>query len=475
MEISQQSVCSLLEALRTRQLSIQELLAYYQARVKKYNAKLNALVCTDFAAADKAAHGCAEQFLHGLPMTVKDSIEVAGFTATAGITALAEHRPAQHAKAVQQLVDAGAVIFGKSNTSAYVGDIQTYNPLFGVTHNPWDQRYSPGGSSGGAACAVAAGLTSWELGSDLAGSVRIPAHACGIYGHKPSYGLVPYDGHISGRLQAAAPVDMAAMGPLARSADDLELMMNLLVGTAPDMNVATKVKLPRPRHKTLRAFRVALWLGDEDFSVDAEVNAVLVGAVEKLARAGLKIDARARPGFSLSEAFDVYQRLLWPLTTSTLPPRVFDEIKKMAAAGGGEGTEDVRRFRCYAAALHREWLEANERRAQMRLNWRDFFREYDVLLCPVSPVAAIMHDHSKDLMARTISINGQQRWYWEQLRWVSLASAAYLPATVMPVGQTATQLPVGMQVIGPCMEDLTPITFAKCAASVLGGFVPPPL
>ena len=423
-------------------------------------------------AAQKAARRRHTGPLRGLPMTIKDSIEVAGFPATAGVTAFAAHRPARHADAVQRLDDAGAIIFGKSNTPAYVSDMQTYNPLFGVTNNPWDLRYSPGGSSGGAACAVAAGLTAWELGSDLAGSIRIPAHACGVYGHKPSFGLVSYRGHISGRLDAAASPDMSVMGPLARSADDLALMLGLIAG--PSDASGAKIKLSPPRRKRLSSFRAAVWLNDPAFPIDDAAAAVLAEAVEKLARAGLKIDANARPDFTLADGFDVYQRLLWPLTTSTLPPRVFDEIRKSATAEDGVSVE-VSRFRRYSTALHREWLEANEKRANLRRRWDDFFRRYDVLLCPVSPVAAIPHDHSKDLMTRTITVNGRARWYWEQLVWVSLASTAYLPATVLPAGHTQAGLPIGLQAIGPYQEDLTPITFAQCAARALGGFTPPPL
>ena len=480
-EPAQRSATELAAALARREIGSRELLERYLERIGRLNPALNAVVTLDperaRAAADAAdaaaARGELKGPLHGLPVTIKDTLETAGMRTTAGAKAYAEHMPKQNAAAVQRLVDAGAIVFGKTNTPLFAGDTQTYNDIFGVTNNPWDPARTPGGSSGGSAAAIAAGFSALELGSDIAGSIRNPAHYCGVYGHKPTWGIVPGRGHIPGPPGTLARTDISVVGPLARSAADLDLILDLIAGPLPDQAVAWRLALPPPRHKQLRDYRIAAWLDDDDIPTDDAVKHALEETIRALERAGARVDTKARPALKLRDAFDAFLRLLWPVTTGRAPDKVFARLREEAARSAPDDDSARARIARYSTATHREWLAANEAREQHRALWHAFFGEYDVLLTPVTSVCAPPHDHSTDLLARTIVVNGETRWYWEQIAWAGLVGMAYLPATVAPVG-IANGLPVGVQIIGPYLEDRTPIDFAARLGEVIGGFVPPP-
>jgi amidase len=352
------------------------------------------------------------------------------------------------------------VVIGKTNVPIYTTDLQSYNVLFGATSNPWDLSRTCGGSSGGAAAAVACGLTDFELGSDIGGSIRIPAHFCGIYGHKPSFGQVPFRGHIPPPPGDLAAPDLAVIGPLARSAEQLSRTLRVLAPA-----------LPAAPPRRIETFRVAAWFDDADFPLDRAVREVLDTALDRLAAAGVSISFE-RPVPALREVFDNYLRLLWPLTTAHLTPRALQRLVENSA---GHATDSWHaRLARYATASHRDWLAANEARARLRARCRDFFSDRDLLLLPVGPVTAFAHDHSDDLMARSIVVDGRQRWYWEQMAWISLATAAYLPATVAPAGLARDGLPVGLQIVGPELADFSTIEFARRMEAVLGGFRAPP-
>ena len=470
----------LLGGLRTGEVSSRELLETCLVRVERLNPGLNAVVTIDAvgarsragaADARRASRG-AVGALHGLPATIKDSFETAGLRTTSGAPVYSKHVPATNADAVQRLEDAGSLVFGKTNVPIHAGDLQSYNALFGATNNPWDTTRTCGGSSGGAAAAVAAGLTAFELGSDIGGSIRIPAHFCGVYGHKPSYGAIPLRGHIPPPPGSLAAPDMAVAGPIARSAADLDLLLGVLTGANGPVVAGWKPVLPAPRARRLQDFRVALWLDDPELPVDDHVRAAIQGTVQALRKSGVKVDEAARPGITLEENFDDYLRLLWPVTTAQLSDRAFARVQE---AGRGADPDSAHgRLARYSSAGHREWLRLNEKREVVRARWCTFFERYDVLLCPVGPVCAFAHDHSEDLIARTIVVNGQRRWYWEQLAWISLATLAWLPATAAPIGRSPGGLPVGMQIIGPYFEDRSCIEFAKLLADVAGGFEAPP-
>ena len=438
---------ALVRALRAREISSRELLDAYLDRIEQVNPAINAVVTIDAEAARAAATAADEQIargqelgaLHGLPMTVKDALETAGMRTTSGFPDLAEYVPARDADAVARLRGQGAVIFGKTNLPTFAMDWQTYNPIFGTTNNPWDLTRTPGGSSGGPAAAVAAGMTALDMGSDLSGSLRQPAHTTGVFTLKPSFGVVPGRGHIPGPPGTLSNTDMAVLGPIGRTADDLDLALDVLAGPDEWSATAWQLRLPPARGRSLSEYRVGVWLDDSTCPVDSEVLGVLEAAVTQLASAGARIDIAARP-VDLADSNALFVNLL------------------MAAVS--PGTPD--------------WNQTNERRQQLRARWQAFFRSFDVLLTPVSPVAAIAHDHTGDVFSRTITVNGSARPYVEQGVWTGLARVAYLPAAVAPFGRTTGGLPVGVQVIAPYLEDRTAIDVARHIERHLGGFVAPP-
>lgn len=441
------SATELVAALRDRTLSSRELLETFLARIDELNPSLNAFVTIDVEraldaarAADEAtARGTATGALHGLPMTIKDAIETAGLRTTAGAPEMADYVPARDADAVARLRAHGAVIFGKTNLPVFAMDWQTYNPVVGTTNNPWDTTRTPGGSSGGAAVAVATGMTGLELGSDIRGSLRQPAHNTGVFALKPTFGIVPVRGHIPGPPGTLSTPDMAVLGPIGRSADDLDLALDVLAGPDATMAKAWRLRLPPPRGRSLRDYRIAVWLDDPACPVDAEVLDVLANAVTALRGDGLPVDETARP-LTLAEASQVFEQL----------------------------------FRAAVSPGAADWNIVNEHRQQQRAQWERFFRSYDAVLTPVSPVAAIPHDHAGEPPSRSIVVNGRLRPYEDQSTWTGLAAGSYLPAVSVPVGLTRGGLPVGMQVIAPYLEDRTAIDVARQIERCLGGFQAPP-
>jgi len=388
---------------------------------------------------------------------------------------LAEHVPQRDADSVARLRGAGAIVFGKTNLPIFAGDGQTFNDVFGTTNNPWDLTRTPGGSSGGAAAAIAAGLAPLELGSDIAGSIRNPAHYCGVYGHKPTHRIVPNRGHIPGAPGELALADLGVVGPIARSADDLDLALGVLAGANPDDAIAWKLTLPPPRRSSLREYRFAAWLDDPEAPVDAAVTERLRATVDALRATGAQVDEAARPGPTLAKMHRVFQQLLLGVSVSGLLDGEFDAIRD--AASRLPATEDgaVPRFLRFTTQTKRDWNAANEARAQMRAAWAAFFRDYDVLLCPAAPTAAFAHDHTPPhLGVRMTLVNGVPRPLDDAIVWAGFGSAALLPATVAPVGRTSGGLPVGVQIVGPYLEDRTTIDVARRLADVIGGYVRPP-
>jgi amidase len=364
-------------------------------------------------------------------------------------------------------------VLGKTNLPAYAADWQTFNDLFGTTSNPWNESRTPGGSSGGSAAAVAAGLSALELGGDIGGSIRNPAGWCGVFGHKTSYGIVPARGTLPAPPGTLAPADLAVRGPIARSADDLELALGVLAGPdAPDA-VAWRLELPPPRCSRLEDYRVALWLDDDRFPIADEVRAPLEHAAAALAEAGARVDAEARPNVDLTEAVRLRRELVYPILALGLSTEEFGEAAERARRVAPEAADPEALWVRFATQPHRDWLRARERRERMRAAWADFFREFDAVLCPVAPVAAIPHDHSP-VEGRTLEVDGVTRPYGDLGSWISLAGVGYLPATVAPVGRTRAGLPVGIEIVGPYLEDHTTIDLAGRLSELIGGFEPPP-
>jgi amidase len=328
---------------------------------------------------------------------------------------------------------------------------------------------------GPAAHARAAGLTPLEVGSDLAGSIRLPAHFCGVFGHKPSFGLVSMRGHVPGPPGTLSRSDISVAGPLARSADDLALALDLLAGPDPEDEPAWRLELPPPRHAALADYRIAAWLDDPACPIDKDMLEVLQGAVERIRAAGVRVDERARPdGVDLAQSDRVFYALMTATLGAGLPPKVFDKAIQTAAAGEAADTDYNARFAHGASTRHADWLRLNEKRQRLRKAWAEFFRDYDVLLCPVAHTPAFPHDQSNPVANRRLTINGEPRPYMQVVTWVGLAGVVYLPSTVVPVGRTKAGLPVGVQVVGPYLEDRTTIEFARHLERLTGGFVAPP-
>jgi amidase len=472
----------LCDRLRRGELKSRELLELQLERVAKHDPRINAVVTLAAAraraqadAADLAlSRGRVLGPLHGLPITIKDSFETEGIRTTCGAPELAEHVPARDAVAVARLRAAGAIVFGKTNTPYMTSDWQSYNDVFGTTRNPWNPERTPGGSSGGAAAAVAAGFSALELGSDIGGSIRVPSHWSGVFGHKPSYGIIPQRGHIPFAPGSFAEPDLNVHGPIARSVEDLELGLDVLAGASDLESVGWRLELPKPRRASLSEYRIAAWLDDADFPVDGEVKRVHAEAIEKLRRAGARVDERARPKLGLLEVSRTYRWLLMPVMTSSLPPAARESLRQLVA-GAAPGDESEMLFTARTTtASHHDWMAAHEERERLRAEFAAFFAVYDALLLPVNPVAAIPHDQETPFPMRTIAVNGVKRPYTDLFGWIAPVTMCKLPATVVPAGRTRENLPVGLQIAGPYLEDRTTLDLAKRAASVLGGFTPPP-
>jgi len=475
------SATEIVAGIRAKEVSSRELLAAFLDRVER-RRDLNAVVTLDVERATAAATRADEAVaageplgaLHGLPMTVKDAFETEGLRTTSGAPELADHVPERDADAVARLRAAGAVIFGKSNLPLYAGDIQTYNEVFGVTNNPWDRGCCAGGSSGGAAAALAARLTPLELGSDIGGSIRNPAHYCGVTGLKPTFGIVPIRGHIPGPPGSLSEGDIGVAGPMARTVPDLELALDVLAGPDETRAVAWRLELPSPRADAVGGYRVATWLDDPYAPIDRSVGELVERAVGTLAEGGAKIDEGASLGVDLEEIAEVFIQLLIGVLANGYPPEVLAGADEMAPALDPEDRSLSAWFLRGLTQRKRDWNEAHERREQIRARWAELFTRVDVLLCPIAATAAFPHDHDPDQLGRTVSVNGEQRPGLETLVWAGLVGMAHLPSAVVPVGKTAEGKPVGIQVVAPYLEDRTALDVARRLHALVGDIGAPP-
>jgi amidase len=470
------SAIELATAIATREVSSREALAHLVERVDRLDGPLNAVVTRDlesaFAAADRAdgalARGDEIGPLHGVPMTVKDSFSTAGMRTTSGAPELAAHMPTDDAAPVAAVRRAGAVVWGKTNLPIYAGDMQSYNDVFGTTANPWDVDRTPGGSSGGSAAALAARFTPLEIGSDIGGSIRLPATMSGVYGHKPSYGIVPSHGQIPGPPGTLTQADIAVVGPMARTVADLALALDLMTGPDRWNSPAWRLELPPPRATDLARLRVGTWFADDACRLDPEVATCLDGFVDRLEEAGCRVEREVTPGFDLMKAAVRFQALVTAAVSGGFSPT---QIEEFAAA---EGDDPVAVTKLQSSMRHRQWLSHNEGRLQLRRRFETFFEDHDVLLLPVMPCVAIHHDHSEPIAARVVPTELGPRPYWEINRWMAPAGACFLPATVIPVDVAASGLPVGVQIVGPYLHDRTTLAFAAAAEAIVGPCPTPP-
>ena len=477
------SAAQLVAALADKRVSSVELVDFAISRIEANDKSINAVVVRDFeharaaaVAADAALARGERRPLLGLPMTVKEMFNIAGLPTTWGDPKFKDWRPSADALAVARLKAAGAVILGKTNVPLDLADWQSYNEIYGTTNNPWDLARTPGGSSGGAAAALAADFVPLELGSDIGGSLRAPAHYCGVFSHKPSLDLIPQRG-AGPPGTPAIPVrgDLAVVGPMARNAADLALELDILAG--PDElsdGIGYKLALQPPRHQDIKSFKVLAIDTHPLYPTAAGVREALDRLAGRLEQSGTSV-ARTGPRVpDLAKTAQVYVQLLAGFYAANLSPeryrRAEDAVKSLP-----EDDESLAAFRLRGiTSSHRDWILASRVRSGLRQRWQDLFKEFDVVLCPVMPTPAFPHDHTEDRRKRRLDIDGKQLPYQDQIVWASMATLCGLPATVAPIERSAEGLPIGVQILGGYLEDRTTIAFAGMIEREFGGFTPPP-
>lgn len=480
------AMTTLARRIRRKEVSSVELVEDCLRRIERLNPMVNAVVTVDperaLAAARRADAALTESgpkgALHGIPVTVKDVLATAGLRTTYGSERLKDTVPAEDDPAVARLVGAGAVVVGKTNCPEFAMDLETSNRLFGATRNPWDLDRSPGGSSGGSAAAVSAGLSPLDVGTDLIGSLRLPAHYCGVFAHKPTFGIVPRYGFArKAPVGMRVPPDLLVTGPIARSAEDLITALQVLSGPDAPASVAWTLSLPPPRQSDLGAFRVAVWPEDPACPLEPEVSAALSDALDRLSGAGLALDEACPAGLSLEQVIDTSNKVLYGALSAVVTSRL--PLKALAAPLFSLFEVPLEPFRTARSLLqlHAQWLEAQETRESHRLCWQEFFSKYDALICPVSPFPAPPSSSNALVPAvlRSVRHGSHVRSSTDQLAWNTIASEALLPATAVPIGLTDTGLPIGIQLVGPYLEDLTPLRLATLTQEALGELPSPPL
>jgi amidase len=483
-EWSYKSAVELTAALTAKKVSAVELTRDAINRIERHDGKVNAMCVRDFdraltaaREADAALARGERKPLLGLPMTVKESYNIAGLPTTWGMPEQKDFIAREDALPITRVKDAGTVILGKTNVPIGLGDWQSYNDIYGVTNNPYDLGRTPGGSSGGSSAALAAGYGPLSIGSDIGGSLRVPAFHCGVYAHKPTFELIATRGHISPpRPPLPFERDLSVIGPMARSAADLSLLLDVMAGPDPiEAGKAYRLDLPAARHGALREFRVLVIDTDPVLPTDTAVRGTINRLAEALAQAGTRIERGSPllPDFAASSR--LYMRMLMSFLSSTFAPDAYAGAKA-AAEALPEGDNSLAAERLRGIALsHRDWVIATMGRTRLRAQWRELFNTFDAVICPIMPTPAYPHDHSPDQEARRINIDGKDYVYPDQLAWPGIATLPGLPATAIPTGFAPDGLPVGVQIVGPWLEDRTPLKLAELIEREFGGFTPPPM
>jgi amidase len=461
---------------RARKIGCLDLLDHHIERIERLDGLTNAVVVRDFDRARRRARALDQTSgqtpsLFGVPMTIKESFDVEGLPTTWGDERFRNSIAATNALAVDRLIEAGAVILGKTNVPVMLTDYQSYNPIYGTTNHPWDLALSPGGSSGGAAAALAVGYCALEVGSDVGSSIRNPAHYCGVFGHKPTWGICPPLGHGLGGAVAAA--DISVIGPMARSAGDLMTVLDVMAGPEA-IDAGWKLDLPPPRMTGFRGLRVAVMTDHPLSEVDTSIVSALHELSSFLVREGAIVSFEARPDFDLTLGHSLYIQMLRATTSTRIDPAAAAKAGREAANLSGDDHSyyaDALRGQCMA---HRDFLLANETRHRMRRAWSRFFSEWDLLLCPPAASPAQKHDQCGERWQRSIEVNDHAVPQTDQMFWAGIAGLYLLPASVAPLGVTSNGLPIGVQIIGAQYADKTTIAFAGLLEKSWRRFAAPP-
>ncbi|MET7482280.1 amidase [Streptomyces sp. NPDC005538] len=482
MEWNFRTAEELAAALRAGDVTSAELTDEAITRIEREDKDINAICVPDFDRARAAAHAAdrarargEDRPLLGIPVTVKESYNIAGLPTTWGMPQHRDFVPAEDAVQVSRLRAAGAVVLGKTNVPLGLQDIQSFNEIYGTTNNPWDHDRTSGGSSGGSAAALASGFGALSIGSDLAGSLRTPAHFCGVYAHKPTLGLAASRGMVP-PLAPVLPTDLelAVVGPMARTARDLTLLLDVMAGPDPlTHGVAYDLTLPPARHERLGDFRVLVLDDHPVIPTGSAVRAGVNRVADALAEGGARVERHSPLLPDLTEAALLYARLLFSGTAARFPVESYEEVRARAAGlSADDRSLDAELLRAVVLS-HRDWIEANNSREVHRHGWRQLFAEFDVVVCPITPTPAFPHDHNPDPRQRRLVIDGVPYPYFDQLVWAGVATMPGLPATAVPAGRSPEGLPVGVQLIGPMFEDRTPLRLAELLEQRMGGFQRP--
>jgi amidase len=450
-ELVTSTAAALAAGLKRKAFSAQELCEASIARIEALDPQINAVVVRDFERAraearladNVLARGETKPLL-GIPVTVKESFDLRGHPTTWGFPEHHEHRAREDALVVQRLKAAGAVVLGKTNVPPALGDWQSANPIYGRTNNPHDPSRTPGGSSGGSASAIAMGFSALEVGSDIGGSVRVPAAFCGVFGHKTSYGVIPLGGHAPGGM-LIAPQLLGVIGPIARSADDLVAGLDVIAG--PDAeSPANRLALPLPRHGRLASYRVFVLDEHPAVSADADIRGAIEALADELTKAGASVARQSSLLPDMHSSWRTYQAMLHTIITR----RQANNSRPPITA--------------------HDWLGHLDDQLRIRKQWADFFRHFDVVLAPCFGTPAFPHSDEADWRKRDLMMDGEPSNFGAQLAWAGIATVANLPATAIPLGVNRQGLPLSVQAIGPFLEDKTTIEFAR----LLGRHCPVP-
>ena len=485
-ELAFLSATDLASRLRRHEISSLALLDLYIDRIERLDGAVNAVVVRDFDRARARARAADDAFdagrswgpLHGVPMTVKESFDVPGLPTTRGVEALRDNIATRPAVAVRRLTDAGAIVFGKTNVPVALADWQTFNPIYGTTNNPWDAGRTPGGSSGGSAAALAAGFTALELGTDIGASIRNPAHYCGVWGHKPTWGVVPLEGQQTPSDVCIDALDIAVAGPMARSAKDLTLAMDILAGTPPQAfgPLGWGPAVWRDAGRSPQQMRVAVITDDPVAEVDASVRDAIAALADHMRAQGVtvsRLDA-ARPVDS-EEIWDVYVHLLRAATGARLDDARW-AAAQAEAARHDQASREFAAWHWHAITMsHRAWTQYDDRRAVLRRQWAAFFESWDLLVCPVATSPAFAHMQQGPRWERMIKVNGREQPSTQALFWAGYPAVVGLPATAVPLGLSPEGLPVGAQIVGPAFGDPVCLRTAQWVEEGFRAFVAPPM
>lgn len=482
MDLNLSSAEKLSAALRAGEVTSVEVTDEAIARIERDDKVINAICVPDFDRARAAAHRAdrarargQDRPLLGIPVTVKESYNMAGLPTTWGMPQHRNYVPAEDAVQVSRLEAAGAVVLGKTNVPLGLQDIQSFNEIYGTTNNPWDHGRTAGGSSGGSAAALACGFGALSIGSDMAGSLRTPAHFCGVYAHKPTIGLAATRGMVTPPAPALpTDLDLAVVGPMARTPRDLTLLLDVMAGPDPlTHGVAYDSSLPPTRHERLGDFRVLILDEHPLIPTGSAVREGVNRVADALADGGARVERHSPLLPDMAEAGTLFMQLLFSGSIAYFP---VDEYEQLRSRAGELSADDQSLGAAQLRAMvfsHRDWLAAYNRRELHRHGWRQLFAEFDAVVCPITPTPAFPHDHDPDLLGRRIDIDGVEYPYFDQLVWAGLATMPGLPATAIPAGRSPEGLPVGVQLIGPMFEDRTPLRLAELLEPKIGGFQAP--